>query len=195
MIPSANVIPMHLTRYSMYRRISAAVAQPMRGTILGVSGIENFRPLIHPTASVIDIQYPESDLHDLKFPDQEFDWVITDQVLEHLSDPKRAVEESFRVLKIGGVAIHTTCFLNPIHGYPSDYYRFSREGLRSLCEPYGETLECGSWGNRLAAAAILLADRLRGMEIPDRPGLRRWLATRNEENYPIHVWIVARRTH
>ena len=151
--------------------------------------------MIDPTASVIEIQYPECDLHNLDFQEQKFDWVITDQVLEHLPDPQRAVAESFRVLKIGGVAIHTTCFLNPIHRYPSDYYRFSREGLRALCEPYGETLECGSWGNRWAAAAILLADRLRGMRIPERAGIRRWLATHNEENYPIHVWIVARRTH
>jgi len=45
---------------------------------------------------------------------------------------------------------------------------------------YGEALECGSWGNRLAVAAIMLAGRLRGIEIPERPGLRRWLATHNE---------------
>ena len=185
---------MHLTRYTMYRRIGAALAQPMRGTILGVSGIENFRPMIDRTASVIEIQYPDADIHNLAFEDEHFDWVVTDQVLEHVSDPKRAVGETFRVLKKGGVAIHTTCFLNPIHLYPNDYYRFSREALRSLCEPYSEMLECGSWGNRLAIAAILFAARLRGIELPDRPGLRRWLATYNEENYPIHVWIVARRT-
>jgi SAM-dependent methyltransferase len=185
---------MHLTRYAMYRRIGAALARPMCGNILGVSGIENFRPMIDRTASVIDIQYPEADIHNLEFEDEQFDWVITDQVLEHVSDPKRAISETFRVLKKGGIAIHTTCFLNPIHRYPSDYYRFSCEGLRSLCEPYSETLECGSWGSRLAVAAILFADRLRGIEIPDKPGLRRWLATYNEENYPIHVWIVARRT-
>jgi SAM-dependent methyltransferase len=185
---------MHLTRYTMYRRIGAAIAQPMRGKILGVSGIENFRPMIDQGASVVDIQYPEADIHNLEFEDEQFDWVITDQVLEHVSDPKRAISETFRVLRKGGVAIHTTCFLNPIHRYPNDYYRFSCDGLRSLCEPCSETLECGSWGSRMAVAAILFADRLRGIEIPDRPGLRRWLATYNEENYPIHVWIVARRT-
>jgi len=51
---------------------------------------------------VVDIQYPQADIHNLKFGDEQFDWVITDQVLEHVSDPKRAIEESFRVLKKGG---------------------------------------------------------------------------------------------
>ena len=184
---------MHLTRYAMYRGIAAAIPQPMKGKILGVSGIDNFHPLMDPTAAVTDIQYPESDIHDLKFGDETFDWVITDQVLEHVLDPKLAIQETFRVLKKDGIAIHTTCFLNPIHHYPNDYYRFSCEALLALCEPYGEILECNSWGNRLSVAAIVVADRLRGIQVPERPSLRRWLATYNETAYPIHVWIVARR--
>ena len=184
---------MHLTRYSMYRRIQAALEVPLSGRILGVSGIENFRHMIGPGAEVLDLHYPGIDLERLKFPDAQFDVVISDQVLEHLRDPKSAVAESFRVLKAGGIAIHTSCFLNPIHKYPDDYFRFSRAALIALCEPYAEVLGCASWGSRYAAALIMLADRVRGIEIPERPGVRRWLATYNEENYPIHVWIIARR--
>ena len=185
---------MHLTRYAMYRQIRACAPVPMQGRILGISGIENFRAMFAAGASVVDAHYPEVDAQQLPFGDGQFDWVITDQVLEHLPDPQAAVRESFRVLKPGGVAIHTTCFLNPIHNYPRDYYRFSREGLEALCRPYADVLDCASWGSRLACALILFADRIRGMEIPDRRGLRHWLATHNEANYPIHVWIVARRT-
>jgi SAM-dependent methyltransferase len=177
----------------MYRQIRAALGQPMRGRILGVSGIENFRTMIAPEADVVDLHYPDVDIHKLAFPDGQFDFMITDQVLEHVPDPQLAMRESFRVLKQGGIAVHTTCFLNPIHKYPDDYWRFSRAALIALCSPYAEIVHCASWGSRYAAALIILADRMRGMEIPEGRGLRRWLATHNEENYPIHVWIVARR--
>ena len=184
---------MHLTRYSMYRQIRAVLQKPMTGRILGISGIENFREMIDAGADIVDTQFPDVDAEALTFLDDEFDYVITDQVLEHVRNPQRAISESFRVLKLGGTAIHTTCFLNPIHKYPEDYYRFSRAGLSSLCEPHAEILHCASWGSRYAAALILLADRVRGIRIPDRPGFRRWLATHNEDSYPIHVWIIARR--
>jgi len=47
------------------------------------------------------------DLHNLTFPDNSFDLVITQDVLEHVSDPLRALEEIFRVLKPGGVHVFT----------------------------------------------------------------------------------------
>jgi SAM-dependent methyltransferase len=185
---------MHLTRYSMYQQIRASAPLPMRGRVLGISGIANFRSMMHPGASVVDTQFPDVDLQDLDYPDGEFDWVITDQVLEHLPNPQRAISESFRVLRLGGIAIHTTCFLNPVHRYPDDYWRFSCDGLAMLCRPYAEILHCSSWGNRYACALIALIDRARNIEIPDRAGVRHWLATHNEPDYPIHVWVVARRT-
>src|SRR5437899_1391897 len=80
-------------------------------------------------APVLETNYPDVDLQQLPYSPEQFDYVITDQVLAHLPDPRAAVAESFRVLKLGGMAVHTTCFLNPIHHYPRDYYRISCEGL------------------------------------------------------------------
>ena len=42
---------------------------------------------------------------DLKFPDETFDVVLSANVLEHVSDPDRYLQELHRVLKKGGVAI------------------------------------------------------------------------------------------
>ena len=184
---------MHLTRYSMYRRIRTALDTPISGRVLGISGIENFGDMMAPEAEILDTSYPDVDVENLQFSDAQFDWVISDQVLEHIAHPPRAIAESFRVLKPGGIAIHTTCFLNPLHRYPEDYFRFSCAALASLVEPYAEVLHCASWGNRYAAALIMVADRIRGMHIPDGGGPRHWLATYNEEKYPIHVWVIARR--
>ena len=93
----------------------------INGKILGISGIENFQSLISEKAEVTDVQYPEVDLQDLPYADNSFNFIISDQVIEHLENPKRAIEESYRVLMSGGIAIHTTCFVNAIHPYPKDF--------------------------------------------------------------------------
>lgn len=162
---------MNLTRFAMYRDIRANLSAPLQGRILGISGIDNFRSMIDlERCEIVDAQYPAVDMQELPFGDETFDCVISDQVLEHLTDPKRAIAEGFRVLKRDGIAIHTTCFLNPIHRYPNDYYRFSRDALIALCSPHADILHCGSWGSRLAVAILLFRDRTRGTDrFPDDP--------------------------
>ena len=61
---------------------------------------------------ITDAAYPEHTMFDLPFEDGQFDAVVSDQVLEHLEgDPGDAIDETFRVLKPGGIALHTTCFI------------------------------------------------------------------------------------
>jgi len=83
----------------MYRRISETLNEPLGGKILGISGIDAFRPLISKQAEVLDVHYPEVDMQNLPFKDSSFDYVISDQVIEHLENPKKAILESHRVLK------------------------------------------------------------------------------------------------
>jgi len=49
-------------------------------------------------------------------------------VLEHLSDPIRAVEEADRILKPGGKVLEYVPFLCPYHGKP-DLWRMTKDGL------------------------------------------------------------------
>jgi ubiquinone/menaquinone biosynthesis C-methylase UbiE len=62
----------------------------MEGKILGISGIENFYPLIGKNVEIIDAHYPEVDMQDLPYEDNSFNFVLSDQVIEHLEDPKKA---------------------------------------------------------------------------------------------------------
>jgi SAM-dependent methyltransferase len=183
----------HLTRYAMYQDIGRALGGPIGGRVLGVSGMDKFRPLIDPSADMLETTYPEFDLLALPFPGESFDAVITDQVLEHLADPRRAVREANRVLRPGGLAVHTTCFLNPVHPSPRDYFRFSLDGLQALCPPNAQIVRCQAWGNRVALVLLLLRDRTRFIDIPEGSRVRRWLATWNEAKYPIVTWIVMRK--
>jgi len=188
----------HLVRYYMYKKMAEYFKVPMKGKILGISGIDNFRSLIEKDAEVLDVHYPEVDMQNLPYEDNAFDFVISDQVIEHLEDPKKAIEESRRVLKKGGVAIHTTCFINYFHPCPKDFWRFSLDGLRYLCKDFSNILYCEGWGNRIALFLFFFPNRLRGhLKLVDMPktrwSVRRFIASWNEKGFPIVTWIVARK--
>ena len=68
--------------------------------------------------------------------------VISQEVLEHVADPWRAVVEAARVLRPGGRLYLQAPFVIGYHPSPSDYWRFTAEGLRRLIESAGLELEC-----------------------------------------------------
>lgn len=66
-----------------------------------------------------------------------FTGVVCSEVLEHVRQPWIAMEELHRVMRTEGVAIFTTLFAFPIHGFPDDYFRYSRSGLEVLLRDAG----------------------------------------------------------
>ncbi len=185
----------HLTRFYMYKRISEYSKEPMKGKILGISGIRNFYPFINmKDAELTELDYPEINMQNLPYKNDSFDFVISDQVIEHLKDPKKAILESYRVLKRGGIAVHTTCFMNYIHPCPEDFWRFSPDALKYLCTDFSEIIQCEGWGNRIAIILCLVSNRSRFLNIPEsKISMRRKIATWNEKKYPIVTWIIARK--
>ena len=76
------------------------------------------------------------DVMSLPLPDASEDAIICLAVLEHVSRPWDAMREMHRVLKPGGCLFLYVPFLSPYHaleGYYGDYFRFTEDGLRSLC--------------------------------------------------------------
>jgi ubiquinone/menaquinone biosynthesis C-methylase UbiE len=80
------------------------------------------------------------------FADNEFDTVISTQVLEHVPKPWLMIKEIHRILKPGGVCILTAPFLTPYHADPHDYFRYTTEGMKSLFDDGFETVECDYYG-------------------------------------------------
>ncbi len=81
------------------------------------------------------------------FQDNEFDTVISNQVLEHVSKPWLMIKEIGRILKPDGICILTAPFLAPYHPDPQDNFRFTTSGLTSMFRNEGfEVLECGGYG-------------------------------------------------
>ena len=99
-------------------------------------------------APTIDVQ---GDAHNLPFPDTNFDCVVCADVLEHLRDPERAMEEMRRVLRPKGIAIVSVPFFLNLHEAPFDFVRYSKYGLEALFRRHGfEVIEiertCGFVG-------------------------------------------------
>lgn len=182
----------HMVRYRMYERIGEIMSETPRvgRDVLSISQSTVLCGLIGKDLNVTEANFPEHNILDLgAFLDNAYDYVVSDQVFEHIEgSPQQAMDETFRVLKPGGIAIHTTCFFNEIHAAPSDYWRFTPQGLRLLCKDWSEVIAAEGWGNRLAFYG------LRYLKVPHA----KWhplykIATKNDPVQPISVWIVARK--
>jgi SAM-dependent methyltransferase len=70
------------------------------------------------------VRFEVANICALPFPDHSFDAAFTSAVLEHLSTPRQALEEMYRVLKPGGLAgIINTDWGEPLISPPDDAVR------------------------------------------------------------------------
>jgi SAM-dependent methyltransferase len=70
-------------------------------------------------------------------PTDGYDTVLCSEVLEHVSDPERALTELHRVLRPGGTLVLSVPFLSRLHEEPHDYFRYTRHGLEHLLRAAG----------------------------------------------------------
>jgi SAM-dependent methyltransferase/uncharacterized protein YbaR (Trm112 family) len=110
------------------------------------SGHEN----IHRQENMVNFDiYPHGntqvsgDAHSLPFLNDSVDFVWLCAVLEHIKQPFVVMEEVYRVLKPGGKVLISVPFLQYLHGSPNDYFRYTKYGLRSICNKFIE-MEAGS---------------------------------------------------
>ena len=83
---------------------------------------------IEPETSIVN----HGDAHNLSYPDNHFDVIISIAVFEHLHSPWIAIREISRVLKPGGFFFGTTAFLEPEHA--NSYFHMTRHGILKLME-------------------------------------------------------------
>lgn len=188
----------HITRLSMYKGLLSRLAAfdgPSK-VCLALSHSEILANILGlQTCRKVVANYPEHNMMSLKFQDATFDMCVSDQVLEHIEgNPFKAFSESVRVVKKGGLLVHTTCLINEVHGEPGDFWRFTPDGLKLMAQDTGcEIIEAGGWGNREAWTYISLGFRMR--LIPDNPSNPIYkLAMKNEPDVPIHTWVIARKS-
>lgn len=142
-----------------------------KGMILDIGcGRQPLRQYLDPSTTYITLDFPETgavlygarpnvfgDACTLPFKDRTFDTVVMLEILEHLPNPKRAIEEAFRVVKQEGQVILSAPFLYPIHDAPRDYQRWTQHGLEELLRaPNIKIKEHYNLGSPLETGVLLL---------------------------------------
>lgn len=170
------------------RRHVASVAHLARGQIIDIGcGEQPFRPLFEGRVSRIwGIEHrqtlhrnPLIDLYgtalDLPFRDGTFDTALCFQVLEHVPEPTRLLQEARRVLRPGSHLILTAPHIWNVHEVPHDYFRFTCYGLAHIMGKAGfEVVEIRPMAGYFVTAAARLCyfiahfDRW-GLQILTRP--------------------------
>lgn len=132
--------------YGMYRGlVSEAVCVDWSASLHGT----------HHVDQIVDLNGP------LPFPTGSFDTVLSNDVMEHIKEPKLAWSEMARVLRPDGKLIVSVPFLYGVHEAPHDYHRFTAFKLKALCEANGlEVLELNPYGGGLEVVLDIMAKHL-----------------------------------
>ena len=142
-------------------------------------------------------------MESIPFEEESFDGILNVAVLEHVRRPWVVVRELQRILKKGGVLLCVVPFFQPIHYVPTDYYRFTPEGITSLLEDAGFCIE-RSWATHTMwhTWGWMIEDLLRGkprafqLALSPLAALTRLLSRcrrKSPPSFPNAITVVARK--
>jgi len=141
--------PFYFARKGLYEEV-ARLAPRMHGQLLDIGcGTKPYQSLFSAAECYIGLELDTPgnrvakradyfyDGNVFPFDVGKFDGVVCNQVLEHIFNPDRFLQELSRVLKPGGELLLTVPFVWDEHEQPWDYARYSSYGLRDLLERNG----------------------------------------------------------
>lgn len=148
---------------SMLHRDLASLFPELNGRLLDLGcGNSPYRDLLENITSYvaydIDKLYSKPSVVGnasvLPFASESFDSVLSTQVLEHVAEPWKMLEEISRVLLPGGKLLLSAPQYWRLHEKPHDYYRYTRYGLVHLLQKCGLIpITCRNQGGALALLA------------------------------------------
>lgn len=121
----------------------------------------------------VDKQYAPStyvcDLTRIPVESERFDFVVFNQVLEHLPEPKAVLIELNRVLKSGGRILCTAPLFYEEHETPFDFYRYTQFAHRHLFKEAGFRIDRLEWMEGYFGTVAYQLDTA-ARYLPVRPG-------------------------
>ena len=103
----------------------------------------------------------------LQRQDESVDIVLSSQVLEHVASPDTYLTEAFRVLRPGGQLILSTHGVWKYHPDPTDFWRWTCDGLKKLISAYGFEITYFEGLMGPEATAIQLWQDMKLLRVPD----------------------------
>lgn len=76
------------------------------------------------------------DITNIQLPDKSIDFILCENVLEHVFKHQKAISEMYRILKPTGTIFIVVPFLFPLHDIPNDYHRYSEYSLKLLLSEF-----------------------------------------------------------
>jgi SAM-dependent methyltransferase len=144
----------------------AAASFPRDGTLLDLGcGDMPYRPVFEPrVARYVGADLPRNALAEVHFdesgrvsmPDESVDIVLSSQVLEHVHSPEQYLREAHRLLKPAGTLLLSTHGYWMYHPDPTDFWRWTRDGLVREIEAAGFKVQSVRGVMNLAAAGLQL---------------------------------------
>ena len=190
----ASVLEQQYSRCALYLshlEFAQAHIEPLRGA--GCRAIEfgGSNGFIQGLFEGIDYEVapnaPAVDVQDLSaYRSDSYDFVVLDEILEHVPRPWIATAEVHRILKPGGCLITSSPFMVAEHKVPLDYWRFTKDGLGVLLGDFAE-VELRSWGNARSVSYLM-----NGMMVSTRETIAAGaFDLSNKEKFAISVWAYA----
>lgn len=124
----------------------------------------------HPNHTV------QADALALPFPDATFDLVLSQAVIEHVTDPQGYADEIVRVLRPGGHVYVEGAFLQPVHQAPAHFFNVTAFGLAHVFRRL-EVLEQGTVGDFAEMVAWICREAgvpVPTLEVPAMTDMQRW---------------------
>jgi len=188
--------------FRRYYLDSLLVNYTFYGKVLDVGGKKNdkrgrFRP---PLNAVESWEYLNTDAstkpdyccsaEEIPIDGKKIDLILMAEVLEHLENPSKVLEEVCRVLKPSGQIVATMPFLYPIHADPYDFQRWTPERIKLEFKKAGFTIsKIEPMGSVFAVIYDLLFVSL-GMASKNRKALKNRVV--NKLIMPIIAWFFMR---
>ncbi len=228
--------PNYITRKPIYEFLKQNYCL-MTGTVLDYgAGKAPYKSIFTKCDKYIALDYSESaELYGYKngetiyydgkvipLEDETVDNAVSIEVLEHIEDLENSLNEIRRVLKCGGILLFTVPMVQPLHGEPYDFRRFTKYGIEKMLKEKGfEMISiCGStrmkdtikrlkimntrykfqkivtvWNNLLYISHMITGKYLHAIECRFKKirGKRCWLYDYENLYFPVDYMVVCRK--
>jgi ubiquinone/menaquinone biosynthesis C-methylase UbiE len=139
--------PIHLHNKFLFRDVEDAIRKYAAGDVLDIGcGNKPYQPIFRNVGKYVGCDIVQSSSKNvdilctvtkIPLPDSQFDTVFSTQVLEHVAEHSKMLDEAYRLLKKNGKIILSAPMCWQHHEVPYDFFRFTKYGLTHLFEKAG----------------------------------------------------------